>query len=264
MPVSSTTLNLLVQDAGAMATGDAILERLELERLGISKRLAGAQMHRSKLGQFITPVNVARFMASMLEVQYQPEELNILDAGGGTGILTAATVVEICSRPKPERPAALRAIVWEVDDSFQDNISRAFEYCRAVCQGVGMEFKGELRQGNFIIESADLISGTPRLDAKECPPFHVAIINPPYRKLSSVSAERTRLNALGMRTSNLYSAFVWLALRLLASGGELVAITPRSFMNGSYFLPFREALVEELSVLSHFRVARLTGWPYDA
>ncbi len=247
MPVSSTTLNLLVQDAGAMATGDAILERLELERLRISKRLAGAQMRRSKLGQFITPVNVARFMASMLEVHYQPEELNILDAGGGTGILTAATVVDICSRPKLERPAALRAIVWEVDDSFQDNISRTFEYCRAVCQEVGMEFKGELRQGNFIIESADLISGTPRLGAKECPPFHVAIINPPYRKLYGVSAERARLNALGMRTSNLYSAFVWLALRLLASGGELVAITPRSFMNGSYFRPFREALAEELS-----------------
>ena len=62
-------------------------------------------------------------------------------------------------------------------------------------------------------------------------------MNPPYRKPRSDSAERSRLSAAGIETSNLYSAFVWLALKLLAGGGELVAITPRSFMNGSYFRP---------------------------
>ena len=42
-------------------------------------------------------------------------------------------------------------------------------------------------------------------------PFDVAILNPPYRK-NGDSPERTRLNRLGMGTSNLYAAFVWLAL----------------------------------------------------
>ena len=72
-------------------------------------------------------------------------------------------------------------------------------------------------------------------------------MNPPYRKLGSDSAERSRLSTAGIETSNLYSAFVWLALKLLAGGGELVAITPRSFMNGSCFRPFRQALSQELA-----------------
>ena len=246
--MTSHTANPLPwQENGRPVTGDAILELLDLERLGMSNRLAMAKMRRSKLGQFLTPTNVARFMASMLEFSHWPEEVNILDAGGGTGILTAATVVEICSRPEIQRPASLRTIAWEIDDSFKETILNTFDYCHIVCQEAGIEFTGELRQENFIFEAADLISGSPRFGTKECPPFHVAIINPPYRKLNAVSLERGRLNALGMRTSNLYSAFVWLAMRLLAKGGELVAITPRSFMNGSYFRPFRKALIEELS-----------------
>ena len=50
-----------------------------------------------------------------------------------------------------------------------------------------------------------------------------------------------------MGTSNTYSAFVWLALELLQVGGEIVAITPRSFMNGTYFRDFRQALIRQLS-----------------
>ena len=65
-------------------------------------------------------------------------------------------------------------------------------------------------------------------------------------------------------TSNLYSAFVWLALKLLAGGGELVAITPRSFMNGSYFRPFRQALSRELAFRRiHVYDARDTAFAED-
>jgi len=51
------------------------------------------------------------------------------------------------------------------------------------------------------------------------------------------------LRRLGIETGNLYSGFLAAALALLAPGGELVAITPRSFCNGPYFRPFREALL---------------------
>ena len=46
-----------------------------------------------------------------------------------------------------------------------------------------------------------------------------------------------------METSNLYAAFVWLAACLTRPGGEIVAITPRSFCNGPYFRRFRKALL---------------------
>ncbi|PLZ94613.1 restriction endonuclease, partial [Fischerella thermalis CCMEE 5196] len=38
----------------------------------------------------------------------------------------------------------------------------------------------------------------------------------------------------------------WLTILQLAEGGEIVAITPRSFCNGSYFRPFRKAFLESM------------------
>jgi adenine-specific DNA-methyltransferase len=43
---------------------------------------------------------------------------------------------------------------------------------------------------------------------------------------------------------NLYTAFVALALQQLEPGGQLVAITPRSFCNGTYYEPFRRFLLD--------------------
>ena len=78
--------------------------------------------------------------------------------------------------------------------------------------------------------------------------FDLVIMNPPYGKMRTASATSERLRRLGIRTSNLYSAFVWLASRLLAPNGQLVAITPRSFCNGSYFRAFRQALLDDCAL----------------
>ena len=86
----------------------------------------------------------------------------------------------------------------------------------------------------------------------ESPPtFDAAIVNPPYRKISSDSPERHALRLAGIETSNLYTGFVALIQRLLVTGGQLVGITPRSFCNGPYFRSFREDL------LAHMELHRL-------
>ena len=202
---------------------------------------------RAELGQFFTPAGVARFMASMLQAREPPADCKILDPGGGGGVLTAAAVAELCGRPEHSRPAALHAIVWELDARFAGDLDRTFERCQAVCAKAGVAFRGEHRRGNFVLDAAAWADDRNLPDPERRPRFHVAIMNPPYRKLRTDSAERARLSAAGIETSNLYSAFVWLALKLLAAGGELVAITPRSFMNGPYFRPFRQALSRELA-----------------
>ena len=57
------------------------------------------------------------------------------------------------------------------------------------------------------------------------------------------------------------TAASWLALKLLAGSGELVAITPRSFMNGSCLRPFRQALSQALAFRRiHVRDAAFAGW----
>ena len=232
---------------GPTANTSNLLERLDLERPALTKRPATDSARRADLGQFFTPIDVARFMAAMLQAPEPPEVFRILDPGGGSGILTAAAVAELCRRPECGRPAALHATVWEIDARLADDLDRTFEHCRAVCAKAGVAFHGEHRRGNFILDAAAWTDDQNLLEPERPPGFHAAIMNPPYRKLRSDSAERLCMNAVGIETSNLYSAFVWLALRLLADGGELVAITPRSFMNGSYFRPFRQALSQELA-----------------
>jgi adenine-specific DNA-methyltransferase len=49
-----------------------------------------------------------------------------------------------------------------------------------------------------------------------------------------------------VETSNLYAGFLAVTARLLAPGGEMVAITPRSFCNGPYFEPFRRFFLRDM------------------
>ena len=256
---------MLASDVSNRLAISALLERLDSERLAISSQLAADPQRRADLGQFITPADVASFMASMLDLASPPEQLRILDPGGGNGMLTAAVVAEVCSRPESKRPTAMHLVTWELDSQFQPLLNRTFEDCETVCRRAGVVLSWDVRCGDFILDATDLIAGGTLFTETAPAPFHVVVMNPPYRKLRSSSWERSRLNALSMGTSNMYSAFVWLALELMENGGELVAVTPRSFMNGVYFRPFRKALIEKLSLRRlHVYEARNAAFASDS
>src|SRR5690606_27550100 len=72
--------------------------------------------------------------------------------------------------------------------------------------------------------------------------YDLAIMNPPYAKIAAKSRHRVLTTQLACEVTNLYAAFVALALQALCDGGRLVAITPRSFTNGPYFRQFRNYL----------------------
>jgi adenine-specific DNA-methyltransferase len=78
--------------------------------------------------------------------------------------------------------------------------------------------------------------------------FTHAILNPPYKKIGSLSKHRLVLRQVGIETVNLYSAFVALSLSLMKPGGQIVAIIPRSFCNGPYYRPFREYLLQRAAI----------------
>jgi adenine-specific DNA-methyltransferase len=105
-----------------------------------------------------------------------------------------------------------------------------------------------MREADFVDEAALQLEGGLYASAAR-QPFNAAILNPPYRKIRGDSRERMLLRAAGIETSNLYAAFVALTVRMLEPGGELVAITPRSFCNGPYFRPFRQLLLRETALL---------------
>lgn len=177
---------------------------------------------KSEYGQYMTPGRVAQFMAALFTTPQG--EIRLLDPGAGVGSLSAAFLgvwgrgsVEVCA--------------YEIDPMLAVYLGKTLANTKA-----------EILRRDFIEDAVyQLKLGTPRR-------YTHAILNPPYKKISSDSLHRSLLRAVGLETVNLYSAFVGLALELMANGGELVAIIPRSFCNGPYYKPFREWILAKASL----------------
>lgn len=189
------------------------------------------------LGQFLTPEPIAHFMASLFDEL--PATLRLLDPGAGAGALTWALVNECVQNHPTVR--TIDATAYEVDPMISGALEATMRRCQTLCVASGVEFRSSIQVGDFIEDMSCRLAGD--LFGLEPPSFDAVITNPPYRKIHSASPERRALQRLGIETSNLYAGFLSLAQRLLVPGGQMVAITPRSFCNGPYFLPFRAELL---------------------
>ncbi len=190
----------------------------------------------------MTPGPVAAFMASLFG-EAAKDEVRLLDAGAGVGSLTAAFVVETCRRE--HRPKTITATLYEPEPVLVDCLRATLDECRRECAQAGIEFAVDLKQEDFIVAAVNLLRGG-LFQVQSPAVFTHAILNPPYKKIQSASEHRKLLSAAGVETSNLYTAFLSLALMLLEPDGEMVSITPRSFCNGPYFRPFRELLFSSM------------------
>jgi len=118
--------------------------------------------------------------------------------------------------------------------------------CDHLCTQHGIAFTSELRTEDFIAHTTAALEQA--FFAPALRTFNAAIVNPPYRKLSIGSPSHQRLAAVGIEVTNLYSGFLSLLARLLEADAELVAIVPRSFCNGPYFLPFRRDFLARMAL----------------
>ena len=219
---------------------EGFTERVDLYRVDACCKLDSEQ--RSRMGQFFTPPLVARFMASLFG---DPGgEVRLLDAGAGVGTLTAAFVEETFRRDT--RPSGISVKAYELEPLLVEYLHSTLVECQEVCQGHGVGFDAEVLEEDFIKVGVEMLRGG--LFPVERHSFNRAILNPPYRKIRSDSQYRRLLSSIGIETTNLYSAFLAIAVDLLEPGGELVAITPRSFCNGPYFKPFREILLKNMAI----------------
>jgi len=194
------------------------------------------------LGQFLTPPPVADFMTSIFEGL--PTTIRLIDAGAGAGALTAALVRRACLRDSGVK--SIHATVYELDPLILPDLKETLTECEVLCRKRKIAFNAILRQADFIQEMAGRVSGD--MFSVAPPSFNVAITNPPYKKINTNSPERLALRSVGLETSNLYTGFVGLLARLLEAGGQMVAITPRSFCNGPYFRPFREDFLSQMEL----------------
>ena len=195
---------------------------------------------RSELGQFLTPATIARFMAG--QFSDLAGQIRLLDPGAGIGSLTTAFVERLLGSPNPVESCFITA--YEVEPSFLSSLEQRLTECCVALEKKGIRANYRLQEKSFI--EAAMAVNLPLFPHSNTYFTH-AILNPPYKKINRQSVEKKILSSLGIETVNLYSAFVWLAMLQLSEEGEMVAITPRSFCNGTYFRPFRKEFLKEMS-----------------
>ena len=217
------------------AASASLAVRTEARRVAETAGRSAAQ--RSALGQFFTPAPIASLLAGMFDPPQGPAR--VLDPGAGVGSLTAALV----DRALVEDWAiGFDVTAVEVDRDLLGALTETLRDCAQAAPSIATRAV----PADFVEWACRRLDGG--LFAPQDEGFDLAILNPPYKKLATSSAVRRMLSRAGIEVTNLYAAFVALALALLNPGGQLVAITPRSFCNGPYFRAFRQALLENAAV----------------
>lgn len=184
--------------------------------------------HKSDYGQYFTPSLVALFMASMFP-DIQEGNVKLLDPGAGIGSLSCAYVLNMNQR--------VPGVSYEIDcyETDQSVLSKLTKNLYDLSSGIDVQYS--IHNEDFIEAAVD------HLLQFDKPIYTHVIMNPPYKKIHSGSSCRKLLRSVDLEIVNLYSAFVSMSLELLKNDGYLVAIIPRSFCNGTYYLPFRRHIL---------------------
>ena len=221
---------------------DAFLtESAEIHSFKITQKINCCR--RAELGQFLTPAHIARLISS--QFSKFSGNIRLLDPGAGIGILTAAFVERVLEHPAQVKSCSLTA--YEIEPAFFDPLKQTLSECCDTLENAGIKSEFHIHGENFIT-SEETVGINQSLFSKSEQTFTHVILNPPYRKIHNQSLERRHLSYIGIETVNLYSAFLWLSMLYLSDGGELAAITPRSFCNGTYFRPFRKAFLNDMTI----------------
>lgn len=233
--------------ASSKLTESSLLAEVEQLRLHATAELTDNE--RAAFGQFLTPPRLAETTADLFEDF--SDSIHLLEPGAGVGALIAAATVRVLGLKR--RPKTLRVTAYEIESHFQPFLQEALNLCGDLCRSRNVGFEAEIRKTDFVHSACALLE--PSLFAGSKESFTHAILNPPYRKINHDSTWDIALKRIDASSTNLYSAFVELAARLLEPSGELVAILPRSFANGTYFRPFRSRFLRSMSLRSIYSFA---------
>lgn len=188
---------------------------------------------RKKYGQFFTSVTTAYYMASLFDIDTSKSQINLLDAGAGTGILSAAVVQKL------------------VDDGYQGHVHiTCYETDSLVLPLLEENLKIIKAHANvsFTIKNENYITsqsfGENTLFSNNENLYDYVIGNPPYKKISKDAKEARLMPAVCHGAPNLYFLFWAMGIYNLKPEQELVYIVPRSWTSGAYFKKFREYLFQ--------------------
>ncbi|MBC7835240.1 MAG: Eco57I restriction-modification methylase domain-containing protein [Phycisphaerales bacterium] len=195
---------------------------------------------RRAIAQVFTPATVARFMAA--RVADIGEDFTFIDAGAGAGVLAAAMCERIVAMSEPRR---VHADLFETDSAVLPALRQTIRECQEVLASRGHHLTATVHEEDFVLRRSaqSLYAQESRSEYAD-----VVLMNPPYCKLSKDSPQARAFAEIVHGQPNVYALFMAAAVELLRPGGELIAITPRSFCNGLYFREFRRWLLARMSL----------------
>lgn len=186
---------------------------------------------RKKYGQFFTNMTIASYMVSLFNFDLSKPEIYLLDAGAGTGILSAAVIdrlIEVGYKGK------INLTCYETDEHVLPLLNNNLNLLQSE---YGIEYS--VIQKNYITSQC---SGNKELASIQDRTYDYIIGNPPYLKVSKDAVEAKAMPSVCYGAPNLYFLFWAMGIRNLKDGQELVYIVPRSWTSGAYFKKFREYL----------------------
>ncbi len=196
---------------------------------------------KEKYEQFYTPSTIANYMASFFR-ESKKNKIKVLDPGTGMGSLTIAFILTVLTWKN--KPNKIELTLYEIDTTVREHLEIILKELSSISLEKNIELSWQVEWCDFIEDNVS------KIQSNSFDMFDYVILNPPYRKLGADTTENKLLLDIGINSANFYAAFVSLAKRLLKKKGELVAITPRSFCNGVYFVPFREDLKSDMRFLN--------------
>jgi adenine-specific DNA-methyltransferase len=205
------------------------------ERLGMSYAASVSQTSKKDNGQFFTPQKIAEFMSSLAHTD--KKQIDILDPGCGTAILTCALIENIVRENPTIEDIYLTA--YEIDSNLIFLSEKSLSYLKNWLSGKGIFFQYTICIQDFILDNYDCLDPSNCFSVDSKQKFDFIISNPPYFKLSK-DDNRVKVSKIIINGQpNIYSLFLAIAARMLNSGGEMIFIVPRSFSSGRYFNLFR-------------------------
>ncbi len=185
-------------------------------------------------------------MASMLKLS-GVTRFRLLDPGAGAGALTAAVCDRIALLPDT---CALEIHLFENDSEVLPFLRETMSRCAKGLRKNGHLLQYEVHEKDFILDAAATVFGPPSLfeDSAKWTEFDAVVMNPPYFKLGKASPYSRVMEDVVHGQPNIYAFFLAAAAQMLRPGGELIAITPRSFCNGLYFRGFRHWFFEKMAL----------------